>query len=83
MDGFLGSLLGLDLDLDDSGDHLFGARHFADAYAGMGLLRSVSPTSCPPGVTPAGEETYELPASALRAVPLPSIDLAGLAKPRR
>jgi hypothetical protein len=58
-------------DSDERRDHLFSSHDFMDRYAQPGVLRSVSPSSCPPGVTPAVDELPDMGFGAFRLAPPP------------
>lgn len=58
-------------DSDERRDHLFSSHDFSDRSAQPGVLRSVSPSSCPPGVTPALDELPEMAFGAFRMAPPP------------
>ena len=63
-----------DYDWETAGrsDHLFSPYDFMDRNGQSAMPRSVSPTSCPPGVSPALEAAYDIDPAALRAPALPS-----------
>jgi hypothetical protein len=59
---------------DRRSDHLLSQDDFLDASPAWGLPRSVPPTSCPPGVTPAPDDPYAAALGSLRLAPPPRFD---------
>ncbi|MDB4932790.1 MAG: hypothetical protein JWM10_5274 [Myxococcaceae bacterium] len=62
------------LDSDRTNDHLLSQNDFVESSPQWGLPRSVSPTSCPPGVTPALADPSEVALGGLRLAPPPRFD---------
>lgn len=65
----------------DRSDHLFSRYDFMDDQPQSILLRSVTPTSCPPGVSPALDDAYDLAPGALRAPSVPTFEATAVERP--
>lgn len=83
VEAFDGDLDRSSSDNDERRDHLFSAHDFMDRYAQPGVLRSVSPTSCPPGVTPAVDGLPDMAFGAFRLPPPPHFPDYPAARPTR